>query len=214
MTDPDRLPSLDALGARLSEVAQEHLATKRRSRWPRSAVIAAVLLGGGASIAGAAALIGIGSPVKDDRGQPERLQPGQPPRLAVTLAEPSGAATWGVSIYEGRAGADCALAGRVRFERLGQVAPDGTFAPLARDTVGACGSLARRPVVFAVITPRDPLERTLVFGRAKARRVRVTTSDGSRRASTGPGGAFLAVYQGRIPLKDVSVVADDRRPPG
>jgi len=191
------LSALDELREGLREAARRdveaHRGRSRRRRLRVTGALALVLVGGAAA-AGAADLISVGEPARDQRkSDPTYLSPtGAPLDIAVT-AHSGGKLPYGVGIYGGKKGKRCALAGEARGSSLG-VVRDGTFRPYAGAQIGACGNPGQS--FFALAHFGD---HTLVFGRA-APSVRVVRAIGGERSATpGRGGAFLFVFAGAAP---------------
>ena len=157
-------------------------------------------------MATAARLIAVGEPVEDRHGQPAALAPGAPGRIAVEAHDPAGGLSWAARTYTSRDGHDCILAGLRRGFSLGVVRGE-VFHPYAPDTRGACGELRRFGLVTSVQTFTEPHLRTLVFGRARpgTKMLRVSDPGGAQRVAPGTDGAFLLVYEGRVPATAVRV---------
>lgn len=209
----DRFPALDALERQLAEAARDQQARRPwwRRIWRRPLVLVTVLAGFGvAGGATAARLISVGAPNTDPTAVPSAQRPqgrltGRP--LALTAPDPAAHGKWGVVIYTNRAGAPCALAGWVRGTALGLV-EDGEFRPYSSLRSGLCGGEARTSISLTSVQVTEPRRRTLVYGRAAAGIDAVVVSEGAARhpATTGQGGAYLVVLQGRVPAVDLSVM--------
>jgi hypothetical protein len=192
-TSEHGIPALDELRESLRDAAERDVAARapaRRRRRRGLAVVVAVLLGGAAA-AGAADLISAGDPVQDTRRVPARYHPSTRVQLSVQAHDTP--LSWGVGVYETRAGRACALAGRVRGAQLGELR-DRTFRAYAPGRAGLCGNPTGTTGLFGGSFERDG--RTIVYGRARpGARFVVAAVDGERhRVRTGIGGAFLFVF--------------------
>lgn len=166
----------------------------------RGLALAAALVVLGVGGAAAAGLISVGTPAPDTRDLPAALRPATGTRtIAVTASDPARKLPWAVAIYTARDGRDCALLGQAQLGTLGELS-GGTFRPYAADRPGVCGRLDRAPLFFAAGHAAGRPERTLVMGRARpgVTSVTVRDPDAAHTVKTGPGGAFLAVLDGRI----------------
>lgn len=202
-------PVLKDLGDQLYAAAREEMAPQRgrAPRWRRTGIVAVAAATVVAGVAGAAQLIGIGEPVKDTTDIPSRLRPSSRPAIALRVADPDGGPPWAAAVYTAARGQDCVIAGRERGGVIGlQVAQD-QFRPLEPRAFGACARLDRSRLVFAVSHPRDLLDRSIVYGRARddIKHVEITAGGDGRRVAIGPAGTFLAVYSGVLRLRDVRV---------
>lgn len=206
MTDPyEDISAVRELREGLRAAARRDMApvvAPRRS-WTSNrrgalAVGLGILLAAGA--AGAAQLLSTGKPVPEPRGKASKYRPGGSgtPLVAVTARDPVGHATWAVAVYRSRAGQDCAIAGQLRGNAVG-IFLNGRFHPYGTATSGPCDSLTRRSV-FGDLRYFPALDRTVVYGRARAPVRGVTLTIGGRRVSAraGRGGAFLFLFVGKI----------------
>ena len=179
----------------------------------RSLAIALAVLVVSVGAATAAELISIGEPARDVRDLPARMKPNAAlPTLSLTARDPARRLPWGVSTYTARDGRDCVLLGQANLDRLGEVI-GARFHPYPADRPGVCGRLDAVPLFFAVGYSRDEPQRTLVFGRARGGigAVSIAEPDVTHHVKTGPGGAFLAVLDGRVDNKGVGVVPQTGR---
>jgi hypothetical protein len=198
------------LGEQFHAAAARRVADERRARRRRGviAAVAAVVATGGA--AAATQLISTGTPAKDSPLKPnQRYAPTKLGQLAVTADDPAFPLPWGVVIYRAKGGEQCALLGQARGPELGRVT-GGVFHPFERRAGGACGDIAHVPYFFDHSSLNG---RTLLYGRARrdvaSIRVRLR-GEPTRTAATGPGGAFLFVFKGKLELGGGAIAALDR----
>ena len=173
----------------------------------RGLALAAALVVVGVGGATAAGLISVGKPASDQRDLPATSRPNSSARtIAVTAKDPARKLSWAVAIYTARDGRDCVLLGQSQVGTLGELT-GGTFHPYAADRPGVCGRLDRAPLFFAAGHSADTPQRTLVVGRARPgiSAVEVKDPQSTHTVRTGPGGAFLAVLDGRLGTGSVSV---------
>ena len=207
---PDR-DAFSVLGERLHAAAQREIAASgplpvRRRRPTRRLAVAAVAgllaLGGAAT---AAELIATGRPISRN-DSPARFAPGGSSRLVLRVTDPAGGLPWALRLYTSKAGLDCAIAGRLRGDRLGWMEA-GAFRPRPPADAGGCQDLDRRPLLLVLDRAPEQPARTLVYGRARPGVRRIAISVGGRRydRSTGAGGSFLLVFAGRLDNRDVRV---------
>jgi hypothetical protein len=166
----------------------------------RGLALAAALVVVGVGGATAAGLISVGKPAADQRDLPATLRPNSSARtIAVMASDPARKLPWAVATYTARDGRDCALLGQAQVGMLGELT-GGTFRPYGADRPGVCGRLDRAPLFFAAGPSADQPQRTLVFGRARpgVTSVSIQDPDTTHPVKTGPGGAFLAVLDGRL----------------
>jgi hypothetical protein len=207
-------PAMREFGEQLRTAAHRELGApvrrhRRVSRRGLALALAVIVASVGAATA--AELISTGKPARDTRDLPARIKPNVSlPTLALTARDPARRLPWGVATYATRDGHDCVLLGQANMGRLGE-AVGATFRPYLADRPGVCGRLDAVPLFFAVAYSRDEPRRTLVFGRARGGVSTVTIGepDTTHRVRTGPDGAFLAVLDGRVDNKAVSVAAAD-----
>jgi hypothetical protein len=160
-------------------------------RRPLAALI--VLLACAAVGFAAATVIGsTGDAADDDRlaGKPgsEALDTAQP--------DPSGAGReWAVTVFTARNGQKCAAVGRRVGDKVGSVAPDGTFTPYPIEDGASCIDLEEVPAGAQVSSSTGRDRRTTVHGLAgpRVRRVILGVDGVKRRLRVGARGAFLAV---------------------
>jgi hypothetical protein len=208
--DEDLPVALRELGDHLRAAAHREYGRQGPSwhRVPRRGLaLAAALVVVGVGGATAAGLISVGAPASDQRDLPATLRPNAAARtIAVTAADPGRKLPWAVATYTARDGRDCALLGQAQLGTLGELT-GGTFHPYAADRPGACGRLDRAPLFFEPAHSAGRPQRTLVFGRARPGVSAVSIKDASatHTVKTGPGGAFLAVLDGRLPNGTVRV---------
>jgi hypothetical protein len=178
--------ALEQLRENLREAARREIelnpARPRRRRRRATGLVAIALLGGAAAAATAGELLSVGEPVPDTREHAAGFQPVD--RLDIAAANGG----YGVAIYTAQDGKHCAIAGNVNGRSLG-VVQDGTFRPYARGRSGACNTPGRP---FSSQLKRDG--RTIVFGRAPGKRIRVEGE--AKLYPTYRGGAFLLVFEG------------------
>ena len=210
----EELPTaLRELGEHLRVAAHREYGRPAAATWHRiprrGLALAAALIVVSVGAATAAGLISVGTPASDkqQRDLPATLRPDSGSRtIAVTAADPARKLPWAVATYTARDGRDCALLGQAQLGVIGEL-EGGTFHPYAADRPGICGQLDRVPLVFAPGHSADQPQRTLVFGRARPGVTAVTIKDPqtTHTVRTGPGGAFLAVLDGRLPNGSVTV---------
>jgi hypothetical protein len=174
----------------------------RRRRRRGLGVVVAIGLGAAAA-AGAADLISTGEPLPDRTLRGPRNEPpaGQGLQLVARAADPTGKTTWGVGVHTSGAGEACVMAGQVRGQSLGLIR-DGRFRPYEPGTSGICEGATPMPLVYDRLTIRGAQPRTVVFGLTHDDRRFVTAMLGNRSytARPAPGGAFLFVFSGTLPL--------------
>jgi hypothetical protein len=155
----------------------------------------------GAAAAGAADLISSGEPVKKQPADRRYESTGD---LTLAVKAPDKPLSWGVEVYTSPDGRTCALAGQVRGFSLGLI-KNGVFHAYPKGRGGACGTLTNKQGGF--ISAAFGENRTAVYGRVRAGASSVTlVVDGkSKPVPVGPGGAFLAVYDGRASVSDWTV---------
>jgi hypothetical protein len=199
----ERIPALDELRESLREAARRDIEAaaprRRRRRRRRAGGLLAVALLGAAAAAGAAELISAGDPVQDTRAQTSAYRPdGTPMQIDARAADPERKETWVVGVYTARNGEQCALAGQLRGNEIGEIA-GGVFHAYGAQTTGSCGRAGTRDLLR-----RD--DRTVVFGLAKPGARVTATSDGkAAHAVAGRDGGFLFVYRGTLGPADVQI---------
>lgn len=204
--------ALVAAGVReYGEAAAARRTRRRRRRRATGAVVVALL--GGAAAASATGLISVGeeiAPLADlpaDDPRYARLPGGAD--LAIQADDPDRKLNWGVAVYTSRDGRDCLLAGQVRGNLLG-LERNGTFHPYSNLRTGACGDLKRMEQVNEIWYIEGRAPRTLVYGRTatpdKRFGFRLKSTGEERTVKPGRGGAYLFVYEGRIPGGDFEYV--------
>jgi hypothetical protein len=210
MTEPP-LDPLRHLREEFRSAASRRIAVEGRARRRRGALaaVAAIVATGG--VAAATQLISTGTPTKETPRKPpnSRYAPAKLGQLAVTADDPGFALPWGLVIYSAKGGEQCALVGQARGSDLGLIT-DGVFHPYERRTGGACGDIGHVPYFLDFRFLKD---RTLLYGRTRrdAARVRLQVpGEPTRSAATGPGGAFLFVFNGRLGAAGMRFVALDR----
>jgi hypothetical protein len=197
-------------------------ATARAVRPPRlplrSAALAFTVVALIAATAFAAGLLPLGAPLPGPpRGDvPPRLlpRPGSARVDVLRVPDPAAGLPWGVRVARTRDGSICYAFGRVQQRTLGVVDAAGRFRPLPVAGTGSCGDLSVDPVLFdlrRLETSRGG-ERTLIGGVAGREVSRITgeTAGRSRTLALSASGAFLAVYEGRVPLSRLRLVAHFR----
>jgi len=207
MTDRRPEPLLE-LRERFREAAAREMtpsAPRVRRRRRRALVAGLAAAGATGGIAVATQLISVGSPRADQSQKTKRYDvPNGAGLIAVTAPDANRALPWGVLVYRASGGDRCATVGHVRGAELGEIR-DGAFRPLPQDSGGACGDIARGPF-FADLRHLDG--RSLLFGRARQDVVSMQASHGARvrRTSTGPGGAFLFVFDAGLGVSEIDLV--------
>ncbi len=189
------LPALAELRESLREAAARDVAARRPRRWRRRGIgLLVAALFTGAAAAGAADLISSGEPVKEQPADQRYESPGD---LKLAVEADDTPLPWGVQVYTSSDGRTCALAGQVRGYSLGAI-QKGVFHVYPKGRGGACGTLTNAQGGFISAAFGD--DRTAVYGRvgAGASSVTLVVDGDPRTVPTGPGGAFLAVYKGRV----------------
>lgn len=207
----ERLPALERLEqelyrAAVREMGGQVVVARRRRRIRRLVVASTVALVALVAAAGAARLISVGEPLVEVKDLPQELAPGSGEGvLAVTAPDPQAPLPWAVRVYTSRSGESCAIAGQLRARTLG-VIRDGVFRAYRDDERGICADLQQSPLVFGTRYFASPA-RTLVYGRAAPDidRLRVQGPDGTKTVAPAVGGAFLLVYEGRVPVAELGV---------
>jgi hypothetical protein len=216
---------LDELGTELVRAARIAETTKRRggARIPRRAVLVgvAVLLLLAAVAAAATLIIGRGEPIPPAPAGavPPELQPvpGTARLNGLNVADPDGGPPWDVRTSRSRTGAICTTIGQVLGGELGLVGLDRRFRTLPAGAADTCSTPQRRGATLAGargFRGGGPLSDLTVVNGVVAPSVRRAVATGAGRTVTmriGPGGAFLAVFQGtpeqvrpRVRLTDAS----------
>ncbi len=182
---------------------------RRRRRTITLAVVAALL--GATAVAEATRLIGVGEPVerlipRSEQEQLERYRAPHGATVAVTLPDPDYRYGWGASYYTTAKGEDCVLAGNVLGNQLGLQRGE-RFHPYGPEVIGACGDLQRLGLMSDTLRMTGEHPRTLLFGR--------TTTPGRppvyryrgrpHRATVGPGGTFLVVFDGVLESEAITL---------
>jgi hypothetical protein len=216
MTGPPLEPLQD-LREQFRAAAARQVALDRPPKpWRRRGpilVAAAVVATGGVAVG--TQLISTGRPAKEAYDPADRYRPAELGTIAITAPDPDFRVPWGVLIYRSAGGETCALVGQVRGNDIG-VVTDGVFHPFASRTAGACGDADRLPTFFDV---RNLHGRTLLYGRARRDVHRVMLAERGepqRVATTGPGGAYLFVLEGRLKQGSyrLTLLGADGRPVG
>lgn len=211
--DEQPLPGLEAFGTELTRVAHERFGPRRRrKRLSRPVIVAlagSLLVVGGA---GAGALLDEGDPAPRQLWAPPRSHALTPPKLVLTVPDPSGILPWGVALYRSTDGKRCVLWGRLKGGRMGELR-DRTFRPYGSDRLGMC-KLMDEPTSGSFTPGYDPgpPPRTYVvgqFGRAVTA-VRITLGGQTRRVVPGPGGVVFVLFDGELDKRDLDLQLEKR----
>jgi hypothetical protein len=213
--DPDRLPSLRALGDRLGGAAAREIDGERRRRGPRLPLrpallgaLVAVLVGAG-TVTATRVFTGSGDPVPGERDG--TAQPGVLTDSAA--ADPAGGLPWAVRVFVDDDGDECLQLGRLRDGVLGMV-QSGQFRAYEGEPNGVCSGLRRDGYIAAVERRTDPAERTIVYGIVRTHDpVRVRVDGVEKTVRPGALGAYVFAFEG---IKDldgatVTLTVDGRR---
>ena len=211
--DPDRLPSLRALGDRLGDAAAREIGgerQRRRRRLPfRPALLGAlvaVLVGAG-TVTATRVFTGTGDPVPGERAG--TAQSGVLTDSAA--ADPAGGLPWAVRVFVDDHGEECLQLGRLRDGALGMV-QSGQFRAYEGEPNGVCGGLRRDGYIAAVERRTDPAARTVVYGLVRSRDpVRIRFQGVDETVRPGALGAYVAAYDGVKDGGTVTLTVDGRR---
>jgi hypothetical protein len=203
---------LDELGDELVRAAREAEATQRRggaaARVSRRAVLIglAILLLVAAVAAAATIIIGRGEPIPPAPAGsvPPELQPvpGTARLNGLNVPDPDGGPAWDVRTSRSRTGAVCTTVGQVLDGELGLVGLDRRFRALPAGAADTCSAPQRAAATLAgarAFRGGGRLSDLTVVNGVVAPSVRRAVAVGAGRTVTmriGPGGAFLAVFQG------------------
>lgn len=115
---------------------------------------------------------------------------------------------WAVTVFKAKNGQTCVEPGRKQGNEVGNVKPDGDFAPYPIEDGGTCVDLSVVPA-GAAISGRLTENRTTVHGVAgpKVRQITLTIDGASQELAIGRRGAFFAVFDGLLSRDDVAVTA-------
>lgn len=193
---------------------QRRLRTRsRRFRRPQlvAAVIASVLLLAGMAVAGG--WLEDDRPLAPDR-VPRGLQPAAGAGVVASsaVADPDGGLPWALRVFSNDRGQECVVVGRLRDGVLG-VLRGGSFRALPHRVPGACGDLAREPLLAAREHRSQP-PRTVIYGLSRGRgQVELRLDGRVTRVPVGALGTYLHVTRGRVGRSEASVGAqvDGRR---
>jgi hypothetical protein len=211
--DPDRLPSLRALGDRLGDAAAREIDAERQRRRGRHPLrpallgaLVAVLVGAG-TVTATRVFTGSGDPVPGDR-----VGTAQPGVLADSAdADPAGGLPWAVRVFVDDDGDECLQLGRLRDGVLGMV-QSGQFRAYEGEPNGICGGLRRDGYLAAVERRTDPAARTIVYGIVRVHDpVRIRFRGVDETVRPGALGAFVAAYDGIRDGGTVTLTVDGRR---
>lgn len=218
MSKNARLPSLDKLGKELRMAAEREMRgapsaqqrPPRRSRRILIALVGASLLAAGA--AGAGELLSTGEPDTAKRQLPENVDPARAgDEAAVVVRDPETSVEFAARAFTTPDGARCVLVGQRKGGTLG-IVRDDEFVPYgSTGGSGVCAPFGSDGVFVETSRFREPRLRTVVFGRARSGIEAVSVRvDGRRhRARTGPGGAFILLFDREVSRGNVSVRAVD-----
>ncbi len=209
--DPDRLPSLRALGDRLGDAAAREIdgGRQRRRRLPlRPALLGALvaLLVGAGTVTATRVFTGVGDPV-----QGEREGSAQAGVLTDSAAaDPSGGLPWAVRVFVDDRGRECIQLGRLRDGALG-VVYGGQFHAFEGEPNGSCGDLSKEG--YAILVDRRPHPaRTIVYGLVRSPDpVRVRFEGVDETVRPGALGAYVFAFEGIRDGGTVTLTANGKR---
>lgn len=199
------MSAFNELRQNLVDAAQREVEAKRvrRRRKRRATTLVAAALIAGTAVAGAADLISVGEPFSDLPGQSDEYKP-PPGSLRPTIlakAKSGDRLPYAVGVYTAKNGDVCVVAGALRGYTLGLV-QGGKFRPYKQDRAGTCNS-PDRPTFDSLVDG----DRTIVYGRATAKRPRVTvTVEGKpTRPKLQKDRGFLLVYKGKLARTEIRI---------
>lgn len=133
--------------------------------------------------------------------------------LSLIARAPAGSTAFALGVYRSGGGEACAVTGRV--QDIDSIDPQGQRFPTVTGKARLCGTLAQGTALYTARRYDGADPTTIVFGRAPAgsRQVTVRSPAGTQTAPTGPGRAFLLVYEGSIARQNLTVSVGRPRPP-